>query len=976
MTEPTTMHVLPGRLRVEIDSSVPAHRLRPALVGSRGRSIWLAHSRPRVVSAPHAARQQVEFDCDLAAHAGPARRLQLWVDGFLLQEQILSTSSVACSIADIINYAVTGWITHGAADTAILHLNGAPIQAIARVPPDAATPEGCLRFAAALPASALNGRRHLIEIVAGGVVLASRRWRSHLRINLTMSRDAVTLRLVDPALAGGHVSLSAVDTATDERVFQGAIDASGGELRIVVPAKAGLVILRAGGTAQLELGRLLPLSQAHRVAHARSVVRQILLADPGNAVTRAPDRTMLNHQRHDDAPTHRLHPGGVGHGVTVIVPVCKGVLQTRSCLASLQAALGDGDAIEEIILVDDATDDPAMAIVLAAHAAPDAAVPCIVLRQNQRRGFVAAITRGIAAAQPSHDIILLNADTIVPPRFAARLRAAAHARPDIASATPLSNNATILSLPDAQAANDLTAAEVMSLDAKLEATPAAGVDIPTGIGFCLYIRRDALDDVGPLDPVWGHGYCEEVDWCLRARDRGWSHVAAVDIAVFHQGSVSFGASERDAMLARNHPLLEARYPEYTGELRHFLARDTLADLRADAFCRLLAARVTQCLLHFTHAMGGGTAILVDALAARFADAPGRANIACSRLRDEFRNADIFLIKWTERGLSLRLPHDAIGAFVARLGTAGITLRMLLHSLTGVGPAIRAIAATGIPYSVYVHDYQWYCPRVVLVDQTGHHCNEPGQRYCQLCVRANPIYDFGIEDAAIRADLSAWVGANAGLLASAVAVIAPSQDSFARLRRQFPHARLRVVPHPDRTEDARIGRAGDAQEITRIAVVGGLSVQKGRDVLFRLSAAIEAAHAPIRIEVFGAVEHAEAFSAFACVRLHGPYARADLADLLTEAHPHFVLFPAVWPETWCFALSDVWASGYPAVAFDIGAIAERIRSTGAGALLAFAPDADLIAPVIAARATVAALHGHRFQIAPITTDDPIAELFAT
>jgi len=43
-------------------------------------------------------------------------------------------------------------------------------------------------------------------------------------------------------------------------------------------------------------------------------------------------------------------------------------------------------------------------------------------------------------------------------------------------------------------------------------------------------------------------------------------------------------------------------------------------------------------------------------------------------------------------------------------------------------------------------------------------------------------------------------------------------------------------------------------------------------------------------------------------------------------------PSVWPETWCFTLSEAWCAGLPVVAFDLGAQAERIRHTGGGVLL--------------------------------------------
>ena len=92
----------------------------------------------------------------------------------------------------------------------------------------------------------------------------------------------------------------------------------------------------------------------------------------------------------------------------------------------------------------------------------------------------------------------------------------------------------------------------------------------------------------------------------------------------------------------------------------------------------------------------------------------------------------------------------------------------------------------------------------------------------------------------------------------------------------------------------------------------------------------------------------------------------------------MFFPAIWPETYSFVLSEIWAAGYPAVAFDIGAIAERIRATGAG-------DGDslrhharpLLARLLEARGKLARLAGLEFEIGHTGSfaDDPVSGLFA-
>ena len=960
---------LPGLVRLRTTLAVPPDRLRPVIATRSGRA-WLDHDLPYAVpGVGHGLC--LDIPCDLSPHRlTPGRRLQLWACGFLLHEEALTPDPAFTGAIDgIDDYDVTAWIAlagEQALPEVRLSVDGHDIARMLEINSGNLLTQG---LTASLPESCLDGRRHRIEITIEGQVVASRHWRSQAKFTAALNHRHLSLRFADPALRRGAVTISA--QADGHTLWRQTIDPSGADLEWSLPDSASTITLSAGAHAQRVIAALHPMNDA--VTRARRRARALLLADAaGSAAARTIDRAALNIAPSGHAG-HRSDVSGNVRGVTVIVPVYRGALETQSCLASLAASAEAGDAINAIIVVNDASPDPAIATILQAFAAPGAPIPRIVLHQDHNQGFAAAINRALADAMPDHDVILLNADTIVPEFFATRLRAAAHSRPDIASATPLSNAGSVLGHPDPQADNALTGGETMAWDAALEAALSEPLIIPTGIGFCLYLKREALDDTGTFGLEWGHGYCEEVDWCLRARDRGWSHVAARDVAVFHHASVSFGARQREVLLARNHKLLERRYPEYTGEIRQFLQRDALAPLRAEAFCRLIAEADSDCLLHFTHDMGGGTAILVASLAQRFTG-QGGTNLICSRVHDDFRGEDVYVIRWTNRGLALRLPHAEITQFVETLRAHQPSLGILIHSLTGVGPAIRVIAELPVPYSIYAHDYQWICPRVVLVDQTGLHCGEPGLRYCQLCVRANPIHDFAGEEAAIRADLPAWIGENTRLLERAQSVLIPSQDAFVRLRRHFPHAALRVLPHPERQISTRITRAPDTAEVTRIAVCGGLSVQKGRDVVLRLCRAIQRESAPLAIGIFGAIEESHLFDGIACATLHGPYGRETLACDLDAFDPHFVFFPAVWPETWCFALSDIWAAGYPAVAFDIGAIAERIRATGAGVLLPFEPLADLIAPLCKARDEAGRLHGLDFAIAPDAADDPARELF--
>jgi hypothetical protein len=80
---------------------------------------------------------------------------------------------------------------------------------------------------------------------------------------------------------------------------------------------------------------------------------------------------------------------------------------------------------------------------------------------------------------------------------------------------------------------------------------------------------------------------------------------------------------------------------------------------------------------------------------------------------------------------------------------------------------------------------------------------------------------------------------------------------------------------------------------------------------------------------------------------GPYAREDLPRLIAEYPCDVALFLSIWPETYCYALSDAYGAGLYPLALDFGAVAERIAASKVGTLLphASAP-AEINAAILA------------------------------
>ena len=215
-----------------------------------------------------------------------------------------------------------------------------------------------------------------------------------------------------------------------------------------------------------------------------------------------------------------------------------------------------------------------------------------VVTLPRRSGFAAAVNAGIALesyaesgngrpGSPSPDVVLLNTDTIVPRGWLDRLIDAARSRPDVATVTPLSNDATLCSVPRAWRHNLLPAGhDVESLAALVERVSRREYRVlPTGVGFCLYLRRSALDVLGGFDVArYGAGYGEENDYCLRAVAKGFVNVVDDATFVYHRGGASFGqAARRLRRIAARR--LAREFPDYEREVASFMHSDPLAPIR-------------------------------------------------------------------------------------------------------------------------------------------------------------------------------------------------------------------------------------------------------------------------------------------------------------------------------------------------------------------------------------------------------------
>ncbi|MEM9421328.1 MAG: glycosyltransferase family 2 protein [Pseudomonadota bacterium] len=279
--------------------------------------------------------------------------------------------------------------------------------------------------------------------------------------------------------------------------------------------------------------------------------------------------------------------------ISVIIPVYDGLEETKACFESLLAAENDIPC-KIIAIYDDGPNSQVEAYLdELAHQGN------IYLYKNETNlGFVQTVNRGFDIAQPD-DVVILNSDTRVPPRWLRRLVAPAMRDKKIATITPFTSNGEICSFPNfttmCDLPSDLSVDQLDDLFARH--APYCTFDLPTGVGFCMFVSRQSLDQVGPFnETLFGRGYGEENDFCQRAKKSGFRNVLVGNLYVYHEGGVSFG-KEKEALVLNAIEQVERQHPGYNKSVQQHIQENPARALRYQLVLHYLAeSKLTTTLL--------------------------------------------------------------------------------------------------------------------------------------------------------------------------------------------------------------------------------------------------------------------------------------------------------------------------------------------------------------------------------------------
>lgn len=269
--------------------------------------------------------------------------------------------------------------------------------------------------------------------------------------------------------------------------------------------------------------------------------------------------------------------------VTIIVPVYSDWPSLRDCIISLQKHV---DERHRVLFVNDCGPE-ADTIEKNIKKSIRGHKNYFYYRNDKNLGFVKSCNHAVFDLDGTqNDILLLNSDTKVTDGFLEELLSVLYSSDNIGTVSPRSNNATIATIPiTSMKTRGISPERSYEFFMRYHLRLPKFMTSPVAHGFCILIKRELIDEYGLFDEVFGKGYGEEVDFCLRIRGHGYESAISNWSYVFHLEGRSFGLDKKNALIKESSKIISHRYPHYRQEVADYISK-ALIDEEPSYFKRL------------------------------------------------------------------------------------------------------------------------------------------------------------------------------------------------------------------------------------------------------------------------------------------------------------------------------------------------------------------------------------------------------
>ena len=605
--------------------------------------------------------------------------------------------------------------------------------------------------------------------------------------------------------------------------------------------------------------------------------------------------------------------------VDILIPVYKGYEQTKRCINSvLNTSLANEKT--RVIVINDCSPDSRINRYLE-NLAKDKII--LLFNNDVNRGFIATVNYGMSLSK-KNDVVLLNSDTEVCGDWLNKMIWHAYSKKKVGTVTPFSNNATICSYPDLNGFDQFpNKTNLQDFDsAFFLANKHKNLNIPTAVGFCMYIRRKCLDDIGLFDEIkFGKGYGEENEFCLRATESGWVHLLAGDTFVYHEGAVSF-SKESEGRKKKALKTLTTLYPEYHSLIIEHIKKNEVYPLILSVIFERIKRDKRPKVLHILHDLGGGTEKYVKELADKTSN-DGLHFVMMPLINDSgHKKYHIFSANEFEK-INVSIDMNKSSVLTNFLSSLDISFVHIHHVMNYPFQKLKNIInKINVPHYITIHDYMFICPRITLIHaKTNLYCNEPNTKECNSCIKIDR--PFGANN------ITSWREGYENIIHGAEKVICPSVDVANRIKKYYPKSKISIAYHEDLINAPKniIINSISKNKSARIAMIGTLAPHKGGKLISNMMRIIDKNKKNYELKLIGFVQNHPSTKSLINNKHFsstGKYDDSKLQQEIRKYNPHLVLFASQCPETYCYTLSAALRGGFPILAPSIGAFLERLN----------------------------------------------------
>lgn len=619
--------------------------------------------------------------------------------------------------------------------------------------------------------------------------------------------------------------------------------------------------------------------------------------------------------------------------ISIIVPVYNAIDEVIDCLDSVIQNTPLGRNIK-LLVINDASSDKNVYEKLNKYES----LPSVKIIHNKKNiGYTNNVNYGISLCDRD-DIVLLNSDTIVSKNWLRQMSIAAYQNDDVGTVTAVSNGAGAFSVPNA-GWNDIPVHFSISHIARLVSSSIEDqifVTTPTGNGFCIYIKRELIDNIGVFDKIkFPRGYGEENDFCMRAVSKGWVNVVDLKTFVYHKRSASF-KGEKEHLIEQGVSQVKNDYPYYSGAIKAIGASSTFKrarDLIGDRINKTPqnSTIVKPKILFVISTRTGGTPKTNYDLMRSLKDIYDCYVLASNSKLIEVMHAgnkdyeviEKFHLKEPVNFATHRsFEYEQVArSIIYKYNIELVHIRHIAwHSLK-----LPQIAKEmGIPVINSFHDFYTICPSVNLV-------NEYGELHIDGLDHGtnNPLWRDETVSPMTPAMLTTWKERMTNALSYCDHFITTCESAKELILKNLPKLKdipFTVIPHGRDFESFVQPKKTFSNNVINVLVPGNITLTKGKLLIKQIKAMDK--NNQIHFHVLGTCDQ----DIMDVVTYHGKYHRDDFTKKVIEINPDISAVFSIWPETYCHTLTESWASGLPVIGLSYGAVEKRIKEHNAGWLV--------------------------------------------